>query len=342
MAAGILAILTGFILDLLWGDPPFLPHPVRLIGRAIAGGERGIRKIMPRTPRYELLGGGVLVLIVVGGTGALAWGIVSLAGRIHPAVQFAVESVMVYQVLAVKDLKEESMAVYRALKEKDIKKSGAQEAGIEENDLSRARALLSRIVGRDTARLDAGGITRAAVETVAENTGDGVIAPLFFMALGGPVLGLAYKAVNTLDSMIGYKNERFLYFGRAAARLDDLTNYLPARAAAWLMIGAARLLALDSQGAKRIYKRDKSNHSSPNSAHTEAACAGALGVRLGGDASYFGKPVHKPTIGDPTREIEAEDIVRANRLLYMTAGLGLAAALIVRAVLIGLWGRGGF
>lgn len=328
MAEGVLVILIGFALDLLWGDPPFLPHPVRWIGRAIAGSEDGIRKILPQTPRGELIGGGMLVLIIVGGTGALAWGTVFLAGLAHPAVKFAVESVMVYQVLAVKDLKKESMAVCRALKEQD---------------LSRARVLLSRIVGRDTAQLDEAGITRAAVETVAENTGDGVIAPLFFLAIGGPVLGLVYKAVNTLDSMVGYKNERYFYFGRAAARLDDLANYLPARAAAWLMIGGSRLAGLDDRGARRIYQRDRGNHSSPNSAHPEAVCAGALGVRLGGDASYFGKPVHKPAIGDPLREIEAGDIVRANRLLYVTAGLGLAAALIVRAGLVWLlWGRGGF
>ncbi len=326
MIHGMLVILLGFILDLLIGDPPWLPHPVRLIGLGISKGEKVIRALFPKTPSGQLWGGCLLVLFITGGTGSLAWAVIVLAGFFHPAAAFFVEVIMAYQVLAVNGLKAESMKVYDQLKD---------------GDLVQARYCLSRIVGRDTDKLDEAEVCRAAVETVAENTGDGVIAPLFFMALGGPVLGMVYKAVNTLDSMIGYKNERYLYFGKPAAKLDDLFNYLPARASAWLMIGSAALLSLDYQGACRVYQRDKHNHASPNSAHPEAACAGALGLKLGGESSYFGKPVSKPTIGDHLRSVEVEDIARANRLLYMTAGLGLGGALLLRAAVLWFWGNGG-
>ena len=189
------------------------------------------------------------------------------------------------------------------------------------------------IVGRDTDALDAAGVTRAAVETVAENASDGVAAPLFYMLLGGAVLGCLYKAANTMDSMVGYKNERYLDFGRTAARLDDALNFIPARLCAWVMIFAARLCGMDAGNALRIYRRDKRNHASPNSAHTEAAMAGALRVRLAGDAYYFGKLCKKPYIGDAQRPIEAADILRAHKLLYVTAYLLLMLALAFRGIL---------
>lgn len=235
-------------------------------------------------------------------------------------LRLAVESLFCYQLLATKALKDESMLVYKALKTQDI---------------TLARQAVSRIVGRDTQALDETGVIKAAVETVAENTSDGVVAPLFYTLLGGAALGFLYKAVNTLDSMVGYQNDRYRYFGTLSARCDDVFNFLPARGAAHLMLWASRLCGLDYQNAKRIYKRDRYNHKSPNSAQTEAVCAGALRVQLAGDAYYFGKLVHKPTIGDALRPVEKEDIKRANRLLYVTAFLAL---LIGGAVKLGLIG----
>ncbi len=223
---------------------------------------------------------------------------------------------MTYQILAAKCLKVESMKVYRRLRE---------------GNLAEARKAVSMIVGRDTERMDEEGVAKAAIETVAENTSDGVIAPMLYAAVGGPVLGFFYKAVNTMDSMVGYKNEKYLYFGRAAARLDDLVNYIPARVSAGLMILAAYWGGKDLSGkdARRIYKRDRRRHASPNSAQTESVCAGALGVRLAGDAFYSGRLVKKPYIGDALRRVEYEDIPRAVRLMYLTAWLGEILCLIL-------------
>ena len=222
---------------------------------------------------------------------------------------------MCYQLFAVRALKDESMKVYRALKKPD---------------LSEARQAVSMIVGRDTDRLDEAGVTKAAVETVAENTSDGIIAPMLYMAVGGPVLGWIYKAVNTMDSMVGSKNETYLYFGRCAAKLDDLVNFIPARISAVMMMLACIPCRFDRRGAARIFRRDRLNHASPNSAQTEAVMAGALGVQLAGDAWYFGKRYKKKTIGDAGRPVEPEDIPRANRLLYGSAALSLAVFLLVR------------
>ncbi|MDE6960919.1 MAG: adenosylcobinamide-phosphate synthase CbiB, partial [Lachnospiraceae bacterium] len=224
-----------------------------------------------------------------------------------------------YQLLATRSLKEETMKVYQALK-----------AG----DLTGARQAVSMVVGRDTAVLDEAGVTRAAVETVAENTSDGILAPLLFLAIGGAPFGYFYKAVNTMDSMVGYKNDRYLYFGRAAAKFDDVLNYIPARLSAVLMVCAGGLLGMDAGNAFRIYVRDRYNHSSPNSAHTEAVAAGALHIQLAGNAYYFGKLYEKPSIGDPDRPVEYEDIRRANRLLYGTAILGLLLFLAVKGVIL--------
>ena len=246
---------------------------------------------------------------------------------IHPIVGCLVEAFLTYQILAAKCLRVESMKVYKALKTGSLKE---------------ARRAVSMIVGRDTANLSEEGVTCAAVETVAENASDGVIAPMLYLAIGGPVLGLVYKAINTMDSMIGYKNERYLDFGRAAAKLDDFVNYLPSRISARLMIFACHFLgsSFDAPEAERIYLRDRLKHASPNSAQTESVCAGALGIQLAGDASYFGKLVHKPTIGDAKRAIEPEDIRRANRLMYGAAILCLLICLIVM-LLICYFGLGG-
>ena len=240
---------------------------------------------------------------------------------LHPYLGVAVETIMTYQILAVKCLKVESMKVYQSLTKE----------GIEE-----ARKAVAMIVGRDTAVLDGTGVAKAAIETVAENSSDGVIAPMLYTALGGPVLGFLYKAVNTMDSMIGYKNEKYLNFGRTAAKLDDVCNYLPSRISAYLMIAAAYLGGSDfsGKGAYRIYKRDRRNHASPNSAQTESVCAGALGIQLAGDAVYFGKVVKKPHIGDDTRPVEYEDIRRANRLMYLTAWLGETGCLFFMVFII--------
>ena len=303
------AYLLGFLLDLLLGDPYWLPHPVRLIGKGITKTEALLRPAgKMRTNRQELQGGRRLVVIVLLATTLLAALLLFGAYALHPCLGLLVETIMTYQILAVKCLKVESMKVYHCLKEQG---------------LVAARGAVSMIVGRDTAQLDAEGVTKAAVETVAENTSDGIIAPMLYTAIGGPVLGFFYKAVNTMDSMIGYKNERYLYFGRGAAKLDDVMNYIPARISAYLMIAAAFCggKCYDGRRAYIIYKRDNRNHASPNSAQTESVCAGALGIQLAGDASYFGKLVHKPYIGDAVRRVEAEDIKRAGRLMYLTAFL---------------------
>ena len=310
------ALLTGYILDLLFGDPRQIYHPIRIIGNLISVLEKGIRKVLPKTPGGELAGGVVLVLLTVGISTVVPAVLLAIAAWIHPAVYWALASFWSWQILATKSLKTESMKVYAPLK-----------AG----DLPAARYAVSMIVGRDTERLSEEGVAKAAVETVAENTSDGIVAPLIFLAIGGPALGFLYKSVNTMDSMVGYKNDKYLYFGRAAARLDDLLNFFPARISAWLMIAAAAVLGMDGRNAKRIYLRDRHNHASPNSAQTEAVMAGALRVQLAGDAWYFGKRYEKPTIGDPFRSVEPEDIVRANRLMYLTSFFALAVFGILRA-----------
>ncbi len=312
------AIPWGFALDLLLADPEGMPHPVVYMGRAITALEGVLRPRLPKTPGGELLGGAVLAAALPAGTFAAASGACRAARRLHPAAGFALETLWCWQALALKGLAAES---------------GRVQAELERGDLPAARKAVARIVGRDTEALPAEGVAKAAVETVAENFSDGVAAPLFYLLIGGAPLALAYKAVNTMDSMVGYKNDRYLYFGRAAARLDDLANYLPSRLAALCWIGGAFLTGQDGRGAWRIWRRDRRNHASPNSAQTESACAGALGVQLAGPASYFGKRVDKPAIGDPGRHVEPEDIARANRTLYAAGGLALGAGLLARAVL---------
>ena len=312
------AVLGGFVLDTLFGDPPWLPHPVVLMGKAISALEKRLRARMPQTPQGELLGGAVVAFTLPVGTFLLTSLVCLGAAKLSPWLGLAVQMFWCGQALAAKGLAQESTNVYRAL----IKP-----------DLPAARKAVSRIVGRDTQNLTLEGVTKAAVETVAENASDGVIAPLLYMLLGGAPLALTYKAINTMDSMLGYKNEKYLYFGRAAAKLDDAANYFPSRLAGLLWCAAAALTGNSPKGAWRIWRRDRRSHASPNSAQTESACAGALGVQLAGPAYYFGEYYANPTIGDPLRPIEPEDIRRANRMMYAESVLALAVGLAVRAFL---------
>ena len=313
----LLAVVAlGFLLDQVLGDPHWLYHPVRLIGAYISFLEKGIRKLFGEGESALLAGGVVLVILVTGTTAVVSGGILYTCGRICPWLRFLASVILCYQLFAVKSLKDESMKVYQKLKE---------------NDLPGARYAVSMIVGRDTENLSETGVTKAAVETIAENTSDGVIAPLLFLAIGGPAVGFLYKSINTMDSMVGYKNDKYLYFGRCAAKLDDVVNYIPARISAWLMILASACERMNWKNAEKIYKRDRYCHASPNSAQTEAVMAGALEVQLAGDAVYFGKVVKKPTIGDDIRPVEAEDIKRANHLMYLASFLGLVFFAGIRA-----------
>ena len=298
------ALLLGFFIDLLLGDPRWLYHPVRIIGNGISFFEKHLRNLFPKTEKGERKAGLALVILICLLSGLIPFVILYIGYQIHTILGIVIESFFCYQMLAVKSLKQESMKVYKELKK---------------GDLEGARHAVSMIVGRDTKALDEKGITKAAVETVAENTSDGIIAPLFYMAIGGPVLMFVYKGINTMDSMVGYKNEKYINFGRYAAKLDDIVNYIPARISAWLMIAAAYLEGLDGKNAKKVFLRDRYNHASPNSAQTEAVMAGALHIQLAGDAWYFGKLYKKKTIGDAVRAVEYEDIRRANRLLYVTS-----------------------
>ena len=285
----ILAVAAGFAADLAFGDPRWLPHPVVAMGRAITWVEGRLRGAFPQTSAGTRATGLVLAVALPLTCGLLTWGILHLCGMVHSGLRFVAEAWASYQILAACELRRQSLAVARA-----FSKGG----------LVAAREAVGLIVGRDTSVLDEQGVARAAVETVAENASDGVIAPLFYLMIGGAPLGMAYKAVNTLDSMVGYKNERYIDFGCASARLDDVLNWIPSRLSALLMIAVCPIVGLDARGAARIWRRDRRRHASPNSAQTESACAGALGLRLAGPAVYFGKLVEKPTIGDASREIE--------------------------------------
>ena len=313
-----LAVLGGFVLDALFGDPAWLPHPVVYMGKAISALERCLRARLPKTPQGELLGGALVAAALPVGTFLLTSLVCLGAARLSPWLGLAVQMFWCGQALAAKGLAQESTNVYRELVKPD---------------LPAARKAVSRIVGRDTQDLTAEGVTKAAVETVAENASDGVIAPLLYMLIGGAPLALTYKAINTMDSMLGYKNENYLYFGRAAAKLDDAANYLPSRIAGLLWCAAAALTGNDAKGAFRIWRRDRRSHASPNSAQTESACAGALGVQLAGPAYYFGEYYAKPTIGDAKRPIEPEDIRRANRMMYAESLLALALGVAVKSLL---------
>ncbi len=301
-----ISLFIGFVLDLLLGDPQWLPHPVRLFGWMEQKLEPLFRAKFP--PHYKgQYYAGVATSVVVYFTAYLGfWAIIALAAKINIFVGIGVESVLCYQIFAMTSLRRESMKVYHAVVKQDKKE---------------ARQMVSRIVGRDTANLSLLGVVKATVETVAENTSDGVVAPILYTAIGGVPLGMLYKAINTMDSMTGYQNERYLYFGQYPARMDDLANFIPARITGVLMVAASWLTRQDAKNAWYIFKRDRKNHASPNAGHPEAAAAGALHVRLGGPAYYFGQMVQKPYIGDFDRELQPEDIRRVNRIMMVTGFL---------------------
>ena len=315
MTVRILALWTGFLIDLVFGDPVYAFHPIRLIGNLIGKSEKAIRKALPNNEKSELIGGFILWIWVAAVSFFVPFILLKCLYRVNFWLGFILESIFFWQIIAAKSLKTESMKVYKAF---------------EEGDTEKARKAVSMIVGRDTASLTAEGITKAAVETVAENTSDGVTAPLIFAALFGASGGFLYKAVNTMDSMVGYKNDKYLYFGRFAAKCDDVFNFIPARITAYFMIISSFILGLDGKNAFKIFLSDRFNHASPNSAQTEAVCAGALDVMLAGDAYYFGKLYKKKTIGDNIRKIEPKDIKNANNLMYMTSVL----ILIVLSILL--------
>ena len=315
------ALGLGFCLDLIFGDPHAIPHPVVFIGKLISLLERLFRRLLPKTTNGEHIAGALVWLFTAAISTALPFGLLYACHSISPWLRTAVESIMCWQILAVKSLNDETMKVYYALSRQD---------------LPGARTAVSMIVGRDTQFLDADGVTRAAVETVAENTSDGVIAPLFYLALGGAPLGFLYKAVNTMDSMLGYIEMPYKNVGLIPAKMDDVFNFIPARLCALLMLVSGWILKLDVKNGWKIFRRDRFNHASPNSAQTESVCAGLLGVQLAGDAVYHGVLHKKPYIGDPLRSIEPEDIPRTCCVLYATAVLSLLVFSAVKLALMGV------
>lgn len=309
----MISLVIGYILDLIIGDPHGLPHPIRLIGNMINLVEKKLRTKC-KDKEAKRRAGMVLWFIVVSVSYIVPYIILALAVRVNIAFAIVLESIMCYYILATKSLRDESMKVYNAL---------------EENNIKDGRKYLSYIVGRDTENLNSSSIAKGAVETVAENTSDGVIAPIIFILIGGAPFGFMYKAINTLDSMVGYKNEKYIDFGRFSAIADDIANYIPSRISAYLMILTSMILGMDYKNAYKIYKRDRYNHLSPNSAQTESVCAGALNICLGGGNYYGGILVSKPTIGDDDKPIEAEDIKRANNLMYMTSFICLMIGILI-------------
>ena len=319
MSWRLMALLIGSAVDLAVGDPHGFPHPVVLMGKLISALERGLRGLFPRTVRGENLAGGLLWVVTAGLSFAVPFCLLRLCYHLAPWLGLMVESAMCWQILAARSLRTEAMKVYAVL---------------ETGDLQASRQAVSMIVGRDTQRLDAKGVARAAVETVAENTSDGVVAPMLFIALGGAPLGMFYKAVNTMDSMLGYVEPPYKNIGLVPAKMDDVMNVIPARLSALLMLAAGALLQLDVKNGWKIFRRDRCKHASPNSAQTESVCAGLLGLRLAGDAWYHGVLHKKDYIGDAKREIELEDIPRAGRLMYLTAVLALVVFGAGKALLI--------
>lgn len=312
------AILIGFVLDLLFGDPLWLPHPVVTMGKAISWYEKKIRPLFKSTPSAQMVSGGILAIGLPLLAAALSFVILYICYLVHPLLYLVVQSFQCYQILSAHELWRQSLVVEQAL----------------DKSLDEGRNAVSRIVGRDVSELDETGVRKATIETVAENTSDGVIAPLLYMMIGGAPLAMLYKAVNTLDSTIGYKNDTYLYFGRVAARFDDILNYLPARISALCAVIAAPIVRLSFQDAFRVWRRDRRNHASPNSAQTESAFAGALGIQLAGNATYFGELHQKPTIGDSTRPIVARDILRADQLMMAASVIALAGYGLIRTLFV--------
>lgn len=305
------------MLDLIIGDPQGYFHPIKLIGNLISFIENKLR-IKCENKSQERTAGALLWFFVVLTSFIVPFAIIYTALKINYVLALIIESIMCYYILATKSLKDESMKVYTSLKN---------------NNLQEARKNLSYIVGRDVEKLNESAIAKAAVETVAENTADGVIAPMLFIMLGGAPLGFMYKAINTLDSMVGYKNEKYINMGKFSAIADDVANFIPSRLSAFIMIAASFILNMNYKNAIKIFKRDRYNHKSPNSAQTEAVCAGALNIMLGGDNYYGGTLISKPTIGDNIREVESEDIVKANTLMYTTSLLCLISGVLIMLAL---------
>lgn len=307
-------IFIGYCLDLILGDPYWIPHPIRFIGKGINKLEEILRRIFKKDKNLRLAGV-LLALGIIACTYIITFSVIFVFKSINSHLAMAAQAFMIFQILATNSLAKESRKVYYPLKERN---------------LPEARKFLSYIVGRDTASLQKKEITRATVETVAENISDGIIAPLLYIFIGGAPLGMAYKAVNTLDSMVGYKNDRYKDLGWSSAKIDDIANFLPARLTGLLITLATILLKYDIKNSIKILLRDRKNHSSPNAGYPEAAVAGALGIQLGGTNIYFGKPVYKPTIGDNLRDIEIEDINRTIRIMYITSFLGICLFGIIR------------
>lgn len=312
------ALVLGYILDLVLGDPERWPHPVRWIGSLISALEKHLRKL-PAAPGWERAGGVLLALLTVSIVYCAALALLYVSYGISPYLCFVVSTLLVWACLSARTLGDEAKGVLMAF----------GSGGLDE-----ARKRLSRIVGRDTAGLEKKDVLRATVETVSENTSDGVVAPLFFLALGGPALMLAYKAVNTLDSMVGYKNPRYAFFGWFSARLDDAANYIPARLAGVLAVTASFVLGYNWKASAAVMLRDGGKHPSPNAGVIEAAFAGALGVRFGGPASYGGVVSQKPFIGDKGREFDESVVLSAIRLMSAVAFLMVLLTLAARVVLV--------
>ena len=319
MRWSLIAFLIGFCADLIIGDPHGLMHPVIIMGKEISFLEEHLRNIFPKNRRGERTAGILLWSVMAAQTLVIPALLLWYCHGISPWLRLAVESIMCWQCLAAKSLKDESMKVFYAL---------------DEGNIPKARRAVSMIVGRDTENLDAEGITRAAVETVAENTSDGVIAPMFYLAIGGGPAGLLYKAINTMDSMIGYIDPPFTDIGMFSARADDWANFIPSRISAVFMLVSGWILRLDVKNGWKIFKRDRLHHASPNSAQTESVCAGLLGLRLAGDAYYHGILHKKESIGDELRKIEYEDIPRTCRLMYVTSVLALAVFFLIKFFII--------
>ncbi|TCO79501.1 adenosylcobinamide-phosphate synthase CbiB [Marinisporobacter balticus] len=307
-------ITIGYIADLIWGDPYCLPHPIIFVGRGIKNIEKILRRFC-KSNDHEKLIGVFLTIIVVSTAYLIPFSLIYSAKLIHPYIGYGIECFLIFQILAAKSLDIESRKVLLQL---------------ENGNIHEARKYLSYIVGRETSQLNEEEIVRATIETVAENTTDGIIAPLFYIILGGAPLGMAYKAANTLDSMVGYKNERYLYFGWASAKFDDLLNYIPARLTAFFMIIVSFALKYDWKNCIKIIKRDRRNHKSPNCAYPESAVAGALGIQIGGINTYFGQKVYKPTIGDPLKVLEKEDINRSIQMMYGTSFVSFMVFIILK------------
>ena len=311
------AVMLGFALDALLGDPRWFPHPVCAVGKLISCMEKLLRRLFPPRKGAMIFAGAVLWIVVCGVSFAVPFLVLRFLSKINFWLGFAANSILCWLIFARKSLSEAGQHVYRAVKE-----------SVEEG-----RKAVAWYVGRDTAELSEEGVIKAAVETIAENLTDGVVSPLIYMLIGGAPLGMLYKAVNTLDSMVGYHNEKYENLGKFSAKMDDIFNFIPARLSALCIIAGAGMLRLDNRSALRIYRRDRNLHKSPNAGQTESACAGALHIQLGGDASYFGKTVRKAAFGDPLRRVDRTDILATIDLMNAASVLALALCCAVRLTL---------